>query len=369
MAAAEGIRIHLRPSNYNEVQRAAFSGDLQHLQLAIEQHPEQLNEANGGLTPLGLAVVCGQHAATRALIAAGANMKAAEEELHAAGATHPDQLAALLAARQHVAATTSRLSALHNACLLGDAPAAEALLAAGADANAAVAEGSFAGLTPLMLAAEEGHEQCLSALLGSGAALDLEACTDRGRTALMLVAREGHEGCIASLAEAGADVRATDATGTTALMLAAHHGHPGCVAALAALGAEVQAANSEGFDALKMAAVAGHPACVQELLLAGAPLEAVMPRTGCTALILAAHEGHEGCLLALAAAGANLEARSIKGGNALVWAAAEGHLPCVRVLLALGADTAPCDSTAGACRRGCSVPCLGWARLQAAAGL
>ena len=63
------------------------------------------------------------------------------------------------------------------------------------------------GYRPLHVAARQGHEACLSALLLHGADV---AAADRGRTALHFASSHGHSSCVARLLEAGAAPAARD---------------------------------------------------------------------------------------------------------------------------------------------------------------
>jgi ankyrin repeat protein len=95
-----------------------------------------------------------------------------------------------------------------------------------ADVNVRASE----GVTPLMVAASNGHASCVEALAARGA--DVAASTDCGVTALMLASAAGNVGCVTSLLALGADIRAVNAAGWTALRFAVHNLRPQCVAAL-----------------------------------------------------------------------------------------------------------------------------------------
>jgi hypothetical protein len=79
------------------------------------------------------------------------------------------------------------------------------------------------GSTPLILAAGQGHDTCVSALLEGGA--DVGARTNYGDTALTLAAGNGYLEVVRTLLLAGADPLATGSLGRTAVALAREQGH------------------------------------------------------------------------------------------------------------------------------------------------
>jgi quinoprotein dehydrogenase-associated probable ABC transporter substrate-binding protein len=93
--------------------------------------------------------------------------------------------------------------------------AAEALVGAGADVNAAVAKG---GYTPLMLAALSGSSELTSSLIGHGAKVN--AANPGGVTALMIAAANDRRNVVTLLLQSGADVNARSDDGRTALSIA-----------------------------------------------------------------------------------------------------------------------------------------------------
>ena len=81
------------------------------------------------------------------------------------------------------------------------------------------------GHTALMLAADRGHAETVTALLAAPG-LDMNAADGDGRTALMVAANGGHaETVTALLAYPGVDVNAADGDGRTARALARARGH------------------------------------------------------------------------------------------------------------------------------------------------
>ena len=75
----------------------------------------------------------------------------------------------------------------------------------------------------LLEAAKKGDADAVKALIAKGA--DLEAANEDGMTALMIAAQEGETEKVIALVEAGAKPNAAEKYGRTALMLAARDGH------------------------------------------------------------------------------------------------------------------------------------------------
>ena len=161
------------------------------------------------------------------------------------------------------------VTALYIAARAGDSVATRMLLAAGADANAAL---PASGETVLMTAAKAGNPDVVRALLTGGvdgvslatlgdaraAALAAEGAgysppanpaidtnyadvnaRERlyGRTALMIAAGEGNLEAVRLLIEAGSDLNIVDAEGSTTLSLARSYGNLDVAALLAEAGA------------------------------------------------------------------------------------------------------------------------------------
>src|SRR5258705_4759015 len=124
-------------------------------------------------TPLLTAIYRGDLPAVDRLIAAGANVRAANRE---------------------------GVTPLSMACLDGDLRIVERLLAAGADAN----ERGPNGETPLMFAARNGRVDVVRRLVAAGADVNAREAL-RGTTALMWAAEQRHPDAVKALLAAGAD--------------------------------------------------------------------------------------------------------------------------------------------------------------------
>ena len=161
------------------------------------------------------------------------------------------------------------VTALYIAARAGDSVATRMLLAAGADANAAL---PASGETVLMTAAKAGDADVVRALLtggvegvslaalgearaaarvaeGAGYSVPANPAIDTnyadvnarerlyGRTALMIAAAEGHLDVVRLLVEGGSDLNIVDAEGSTALSLARSYGNLDVAALLEQAGA------------------------------------------------------------------------------------------------------------------------------------
>lgn len=207
---------------------------------------------------------------------------------------------------------------LHLACGFGNVAGSRALLAAGADANAACKQGS----RPLHWAARSSPG-CVRALLEAGADPS-QLCNDGsvgGWTALMLSAGSGQAKSVALLLGAGAAVDAARGDGVTALMLAAGCGSEECVGHLLASGASPFRRDLRGDSALHHGARAGSEACVQALLDAGADPSSAN-RAGETAQQVASGAGAPGAAMLLWEAAAQAAAAAEAAAKAAAAAAA-----------------------------------------------
>ena len=147
-------------------------------------------------------------------------------------------------------------------------PASQAVAAGSAPAPKAAAKQLA---RELRAAAEAGRDAEVRELLARGA--DAKSTGSRGVSALFLAASEGHDGCVEALLGAS-EPGAADSFGRTALMRAAEEGHVGCVELLAAAGDVEAACRRDGFTALALALVSGEMEAAEILMGAGAKLSA-----------------------------------------------------------------------------------------------
>jgi ankyrin repeat protein len=231
--------------------------------------------------------------ALRALIAKGADVNAAE----------PD-------------GTT----ALHWASYRDDVESADAMLRAGAKVNSA----NDLGATPLWIASLNGSGAMVRRLLQAGA--NPNAALLRGETPVMVASRSGSTEVVEQLLAKGANVNARATRGQTALMWAVAQKHSGVVKLLLARGADVHAKSDVWSQVM---AVPPHG------LL---EYNRAIPHGSDTALMFAARVGDLDSAKLLVSAGANVNDADAWGVSATVLAAHSGYTDIVEFLLDRGAD-------------------------------
>lgn len=183
-------------------------------------------------------------------------------------------------------------------------------------------------VTPLLLAAQNGHERVVK-LLVDAQGVDPGSRDSGGRTPLSLAAQNGHkEVTRLLLARDGIDADSKDSHGVTPLLLAAHEGHEAVVQLLLAReDVDPNCMDDNGRTALWCAAANGHDAVIKLLLMA----EAINPDpkdfAGRTPLSIAAEYGREEVVkLLLATAGVNPRMEDSEGHPPWHWAADRGNV-------------------------------------------
>ena len=124
------------------------------------------------------------------------------------------------------------------------------------------------GCTPLWAAADTGHLDVVKLLIEKKAEVD--GRTSTSSTPLRVAAHEGHLDTVKCLVESGADVNARTIIENTPLMVACSCGHLSVVTYLIDKGAFMDLPNKDGSTALHYAAQWGHFEIVSELLALGA---------------------------------------------------------------------------------------------------
>jgi ankyrin repeat protein len=205
---------------------------------------------------------------------------------HAASGNDATEVNALLKAGANAKyASDQGWTALMVAAAYGNADMVGVLIAAGADVNAA--DKNCGGQTVLMWAARSRREakQKIRSLLKAGAKLN--GASDNGYNALMSAAGEGDIEAVECLLQAGSDIATRDHQGGTALMAAARSGKGNVASAMIKRGAEINAKDSQGMTALMRAAEHVDSVRAIEVLLSAGANPNLKDSKGRTALSIA----------------------------------------------------------------------------------
>lgn len=213
----------------------------------------------------------------------------------------------------------------------------------------------------LVEAAASGDCDTVNDLLNSGVSVDAEEynkllfyASKNYVTPLQIAAANGHDKCVQVLIDHEADVNAKDRFDVTALHMASEKGNYMCVKALLDAGADccVRTKFSKsgcytavphlgGTNPLHLAAANNHVDCVKELIQYGADYNAVDER-GRTSLYIAAQAGFDECVLAHLKNAVGRDILSLPSfetsDTPLHFAVNRGMVDCVRELLYLGSD-------------------------------
>jgi ankyrin repeat protein len=249
------------------------------------------------------------------------------------------------------AASAAADSQLASTIKAGDRQNAMAMIAAGADVNAAQPDGT----TALHWAVYRQDAELVRTLLAHGA--NPKVVNTFGSTPLAEAIKVTNLDLAAMLLKAGADVESANDDGETALMLAARNGSLPIAALLVRHGAKVNARERwRGQTALMWAAAERQPEVIELLLAHGAQVNArafatdwgnqitsepraqYRPTGGLTPLLYAARSGCERCAQAMLKAGADINLPNPDGITPLMTAIDNLHFDLAKHLLERGAN-------------------------------
>jgi ankyrin repeat protein len=202
---------------------AAASGSADAVTLLVDRGADvNVREPVWGQTPLMFAAAAGRSAVVKALIARGADVRAAGKVVDISARNREDS-AESRARNARVAEIQKRAAAARAAAAPPGAPAARPPRATNGDSGGepeplgyADLVGAHGGLTALLLAAREGFDETVFALVDGGADINQVSAADR-TSPLLMAAINGHFDLAARLLARGADVKLASDAGATPL--------------------------------------------------------------------------------------------------------------------------------------------------------
>ena len=220
-------------------------------------------------------------------------------------------------------------TALHYSCRYGHVDIARTLVNHKANVNAKTDSGD----TPLTLAARDGHDNVVHALL-SDYQCPVDAKGQDGYTALHYSCRYGHVDIARTLVNHKANVNAKTDSGDTPLTLAARKQHDTVVHTLLSDSqCLVDAKGQDGYNALQYSCRYGHVVIAKTLVNNKANVNAKTD-SGDTPLTLAARHEHDNVVHALLSdSQCPVDAKGQDGYTALHYSCRYGHVDTVRTLV------------------------------------
>ena len=214
---------------------AAYKGHIEILSMLLKCQPTALHSAvpelskKNGLLPLITATLAGHIDCVQLLLDSGADIHATQTNgataLHAAAHKGYDDILALLidkGANINSQDTQRELTPLIVATCAGRTQCARLLIHRGADIS--VADGT--GYSAIHHAALRGNPDIMVELLAAGANPDTPSENDSGMSPMLLAAREGHEECVRLMMQRGANpMYRSKGSGVTPIHAAAGMGH------------------------------------------------------------------------------------------------------------------------------------------------
>ena len=196
-------------------------------------------------------------------------------------------------------------------------------------------------VTPVFIAAQEGHAEVVKVLAELGASVDTPNNYDA--TPVFIAVQNGHAEVVRVLAKLGASIQTPMKDGTTPVSIAAENGDTHLVRLLHELGADLATPSKVGETPVFSAASFGHVETVRVLAELGASVQTPRTQDGVTPLFIAAMEGEVEVVRLLAQLGASVKMPEGLQVTPVFVAAQNGHAEVVRVLAEFGADiTTPC---------------------------
>ncbi|XP_057659011.1 serine/threonine-protein phosphatase 6 regulatory ankyrin repeat subunit A-like isoform X2 [Diorhabda carinulata] len=297
---------------------AAYDHDSKCVDYLLDHKADRNMKDNRGFTPLHYAIAGGNINGVRRLLK---NEQTATEKKE-----EGDEI------KKMMAKCSVDITPLHLAAKLGNLEILKMVMPFFPDVNIRTNQ----GITPLLLAAREGHAQCVHFLLHFGAKVAV-ADYINNMTPVHYSAKNGHSQCLSLLLHNSEDenvVNMLDRQHRTALMLAVSGNNLKCVHTLLKFGADPNIVDTDDHSCLFRAVVSGQDGVVELLLSSNATVQTT-DINGKTVLHLAAACGHLNCMQMILnyMSEEQVRAKDKQECTALHWACYHGYANCVEYLL------------------------------------
>lgn len=197
--------------------------------------------------------------------------------------------------------------------------------------------GDKSNFTALFASSQFGHDKCVSLLLQHGANPNITD-NEKSMTPLFMACQKGHDNCVALLLQHGANPDIANTLSFTPLFIACGRGYDKCVSLLVKNGATLNVFNIHGRTPLYIACVVGNIKCIALLLENGADLNEVDKNNGFALIHASCYSGKVNVLSYVISIGADINALTRRGVTPIQLAYAFGHDKCVQLLKDSGAD-------------------------------
>ena len=203
--------------------------------------------------------------------------------------------------------------------------------------------GSTCDLTPVHVAAAQGHVETLRLLLDNteeASVVDTPA-TSVSATPLMLATYPGHVSCVQLLLQYGSNIRARDISGRSAVMWAVFAGQEECVRILLSAAGSDTCYDTRGRSPHHVAAAHGQVIVLGTLLSSSVKEVSLADNDGFTPVHYAAYYGQEGTLdMLLQTEACRLQNDNISSFSPLHCAMVSGSEQCLQLLLSADSQAA-----------------------------
>lgn len=168
--------------------------------------------------------------------------------------------------------------------------------------------------------------------------IDLNKPNKKGITPLHIAASEGHVDVLRILVEAKVDINVANNDGTRAVFMAAQYGYIDALKTLIEAKADLNIPRNDGITSVFMAAQNGHADTLKILGEAGGVNFNIPDKNGANAIYIAAQNGHEDALQVLLKTNANINKSTNMGTTPVCIAVKNNHTKTAKVLAEAKAD-------------------------------